>query len=259
MAWIESHQEILQHPKTRKLAYSLEISVPTAIGHLHCLWWWAMSYAKDGDLAEYDDVDIAIGAQWMGDPETFVKALVSVGFLDLHSIDEDCKSIHDWDQYGGKLLAKREADADRKRRTRDVSITSTGHPPDIHRTAQVEKKTKENNREEERLTSFATANAAKAKRAATLPDDFSVDDEMTNWALAKGFSFQEIDEQTERFQNHAVATGRKQVDWKRSWMNWLTSPINKPHTPKTANGFGPKGPDAAYFANKAIELERQGR
>jgi hypothetical protein len=60
-----------------------------------------------------------------------------------------------------------------------------------------------------------------------LPDDFTVTDEMTNWALSKGFDFSFIEEETERFKNHAVATARTQVDWSRSWMNWLTSPYAK--------------------------------
>ena len=39
MAWIESHQEIWRHPKTKKLARLLSVSVPTAVGHLHGIWY----------------------------------------------------------------------------------------------------------------------------------------------------------------------------------------------------------------------------
>jgi len=39
VAWIESHQTLGQHPKTRKLARLLNISAPTAVGHLQFLWW----------------------------------------------------------------------------------------------------------------------------------------------------------------------------------------------------------------------------
>lgn len=101
------------------------------------------------------------------------------------------------------------------------------------------------------------ATAPKAKRATPLPEDFSVTDDMTNWALAKKFTFAQIEEETERFQNHAIATGRTQVDWTRAWMNWLTSPYAK--TNGTPNGHGQRGPDADFFANKARDLERQGR
>ena len=54
MAWIESHQELWRHPKTKKLARLLAVSVPTAIGHLHGIWYWALDFAQDGDLRRYD-------------------------------------------------------------------------------------------------------------------------------------------------------------------------------------------------------------
>jgi hypothetical protein len=48
--WIQSHQDVREHPKTRKLAARLRVNVPEAVGLLHLLWWWALSYASDGDL-----------------------------------------------------------------------------------------------------------------------------------------------------------------------------------------------------------------
>ena len=59
MAWIESHQELARHPKTRKLARRLGVNLPTAIGHLHMFWWWAMDYSKSGDITSFDAIDIA--------------------------------------------------------------------------------------------------------------------------------------------------------------------------------------------------------
>ena len=49
--WIKSYQDLGRHPKTSRLARTLGISRPAAIGHWHLLWWWALDYAKDGDLA----------------------------------------------------------------------------------------------------------------------------------------------------------------------------------------------------------------
>jgi len=40
--YIQSHEEIATHPKTRRLARALGISLPTVIGHLHLLWWWCL-------------------------------------------------------------------------------------------------------------------------------------------------------------------------------------------------------------------------
>ena len=52
MAWIESHQELRHHYKTKRLARELKVTVAAAIGHLHCLWWWAIDFAPDGDLSK---------------------------------------------------------------------------------------------------------------------------------------------------------------------------------------------------------------
>jgi hypothetical protein len=112
MAWIESHQELRDNPKTRKLARALNISIPTAIGHLQCLWWWALDYAQDGDLSKYDDYDIADAMMWEGDPPVLAEAMVAARL-----IEEDVggRRIHDWREYAGRLIERREKDRERKR------------------------------------------------------------------------------------------------------------------------------------------------
>lgn len=80
MAWIESHQELWRHPKTKKLARLLGVSVPTVVGHLHGIWYWALDFAQDGDLHQYDPEEIADAALWEGDPGQFIEALVAAGY-----------------------------------------------------------------------------------------------------------------------------------------------------------------------------------
>ena len=82
MAWIESHQEVGRHPKTKKLARLLGISLPTAVGYLHYLWWWALDFAQDGTLDRYETDDIADAMQWDGDADELVTALVKSGYID---------------------------------------------------------------------------------------------------------------------------------------------------------------------------------
>ncbi len=54
MAWIESHQALGQHPKTIRLAAILgRAQMPTVVGHLHYLWWWAFDYARDGRIGRH--------------------------------------------------------------------------------------------------------------------------------------------------------------------------------------------------------------
>ena len=115
MAWIESHAELPQHPKTRRLARRLDASIPQVVGHLHCLWWWCLTYAPDGRLDGLDAVDVADAALWDGDPELFVKALLDCGWLD---DDDGAWAVHDWWDAAGKTVARRRDAAERQRRRR---------------------------------------------------------------------------------------------------------------------------------------------
>lgn len=140
MAWIESHQSLLNHRKTGRLARALSVSKVTAVGHLHAFWWWCMDNAPTGVLAGIDPEDIADGAAWEGEPKAFIDALVYAGFVDSAPGDE---CVHDWMDYAGKLIEKREKDAERKRLARQsdpsapsptapqpIQRTSSGHPAD---------------------------------------------------------------------------------------------------------------------------------
>jgi hypothetical protein len=123
MAWIESHQTLKNHPKTKKLARKLSVSIPTAIGHLHCLWWWALDYADDGDLSKYDNEDIADAA--MLDVEyadDFVNAMIESGFIDEAN---NGYILHDWYDYAGKLIERRKANIERARKWREERAKRT--------------------------------------------------------------------------------------------------------------------------------------
>ena len=93
MAWIESHDELPTHPKTAKLSRRLGVSKPTAVGHLHFLWWWCLTHRPDGVLHGMDADEIADAAGWDADPVAFVDALFAAGWLD---DDGENLSVHDW-------------------------------------------------------------------------------------------------------------------------------------------------------------------
>ena len=120
MAWIESHQEVGRHPKTKKLARLLGVSLPAAVGHIHYLWWWALDFAQDGSLDKYDDDDIADALQWDGEASQLIDALIASGHID---VTDTGLVIHDWIDYAGKLLERREKDRARKRNTAKTSRT----------------------------------------------------------------------------------------------------------------------------------------
>lgn len=127
MAWLESHQSLLQHPKTKRLSRLLGVSQVTAIGHLHVLWWWSLDYAQDGSLAKYHPDEIADAAMWEGDPELFVSALLDSGF-----VDEEGLELHDWLDYAGKLVDQKQKNAERMREAR--AKRKKERAPHVHRT-----------------------------------------------------------------------------------------------------------------------------
>lgn len=120
MTYIEAHSELRDHPKTKLLKRVLGTSIAAVVGHLQCLWWWVMDYAPSGDLTGYPNAVIANAAEWEGDPDAFVNALLGcsvrqggAGFLEF--TEGGRLVVHDWHDYGGKLICRRWVDAYRKR------------------------------------------------------------------------------------------------------------------------------------------------
>ncbi len=109
MAWIEVHQSLLTHRKTIELAGLLNLPEVYAAAHLVALWSWSLDNAPDAALPVSERI-IARAAQWEGDASDFVQALLVSGFLD---VDADRYFIHDWDDYAGRLIEKRKANAAR--------------------------------------------------------------------------------------------------------------------------------------------------
>lgn len=121
MVWIESHAALKDHPKTRKLARLLNVSLAAAIGHLHGLWWWAMEYAEDGDLHRYDAAEIAAGGLWEGDPAIFIDSLCEAGLMD-GTTGSNNLAIHDWMDYAGRLVEIRRRKADSMKLKRAATL-----------------------------------------------------------------------------------------------------------------------------------------
>lgn len=118
MTWIESHSELRDHPKRKRLSRKLGLDLYQTIGLLNCLWWWVMDYAPDGDLSRFDSADIADGLDFPGDPDELMGALRFAGFV-------DGDLVHDWDAYGEKLFRRREANAQRMRAARAEHVQNT--------------------------------------------------------------------------------------------------------------------------------------
>lgn len=116
--WFEAHDSLPRHPKTLELSRLLKLNQYEAVGLLWLLFDWGLVAAqKDGELPKMQPYHIARALEW---PEKkadqLSSALVSSGFLDLR---DGAYYIHDWYDYAGKLMDKREADREKMRRYRD--------------------------------------------------------------------------------------------------------------------------------------------
>ena len=133
MAWIELHQSVWTHKKTIMLAALLDIDEIYAAAHMSKLWTWALDNAQDGDLSGLPARVIAFGAGWKGDADEFVRAAIKAGWLD--ETDEGLV-IHDWYDYAGRLIEKREANRERMRKARakkkDERATNVQRTNDEH-------------------------------------------------------------------------------------------------------------------------------
>lgn len=125
MPYIESDTALPGHHKTVRAARLLSCRRSEIIGCLHCLWSWALTNAQDGDLSGFDVETIAEAADWPGDADAFIQALLDCGKKGLGDTprgpgflekDEDGRIIlHDWfTQGGGKLVEHRQNDAYKK-------------------------------------------------------------------------------------------------------------------------------------------------
>ena len=115
-AYIELHEEVFQHTKTRRLTRALGLKVPKdipqIIGHLAMLWAWSASATDEGSLNGYDADDISDAAGWRDDPQKFFSALVDSGFVDY---DGSTYSIHDWDINIGRIAKRQQKERVRNR------------------------------------------------------------------------------------------------------------------------------------------------
>jgi len=121
VAWIKSHDEIGEHPKTLILAEELKVPIAHAVGLLHLLWHFTLRYSwRKGDLTSFGDAAIARASKWDGEPIVFIKALQKSRFLDEYK-------IHDWLDFSGRLIKDRIHYEKRTHYVRKPSVTRTDH------------------------------------------------------------------------------------------------------------------------------------
>ncbi len=130
MAWLQIHQTLKDHRKLLSAADMLDITPPYMMGLLVSFWLWSLDNAPNGKLNGISLKIIARAAQWKGDPNRFIEALKSTGWL-----DETAQGIeiHDWHEYAGKLIDKRIDERARSRKRRLLPTISDNQPTNDQR------------------------------------------------------------------------------------------------------------------------------
>lgn len=135
MAWFEAHQTMARHPKTLKLARLIKKDRRYAVGLLHDLFSWALDCAqKDGTLPGMTADDIAAALDFTGKTGlSVVDALIESGYVEKD--EPGLYRVHDWYDYAGKFIDKREADRARKRQgtAQEFQRNSNGIPTEEQR------------------------------------------------------------------------------------------------------------------------------
>ena len=121
--WIELHGSVATHRKTWALAAALGVERVQALGHICCLWLWAIEQAQDGDLSSFPAKAICEAAGWQKRPAVLLAALVASGYVD------ENMQIHEWDEYVGRLMDKRETDRKRQAEKRAKERGQSGERP----------------------------------------------------------------------------------------------------------------------------------
>lgn len=251
MAWIESHQDLRSNPKTKRAARQLGTTVPAVMGHLHCLWHWALDHAFSGDLSPFDPEDIAEAAEWDGDADTFVKVLTNcgpgdkAGFLEVDgpTAEGGCGLLvlHDWAEFTAHLRERREASkaanherwhVKRKRPDPDCSLCtvprdsertphgersdSEGPPSGLHRPTDLPEPT------EPEIKGVTSHGKPRSDRATRLPSGWkpSPEPELVAAIGGQGAAAREFEKFCDYWHAKAGKDGRK-VSWQATWRNWL--------------------------------------
>jgi hypothetical protein len=97
-------REAFRHPKTLDLAARLGIPHPYAFAHVCYLLNAAADIAPQGNIGKWPNGVIARCGEWLGDPDTFVEALIASGWLDRHRDAQTRLLIHDWPDHAERFV-----------------------------------------------------------------------------------------------------------------------------------------------------------
>ena len=117
------------HRKVKRLARSLRVGVPTALGYLVHGWCDTMHQAEAGVLQGYTQGEVTLAFGYRGDPKRFVKAMIDAGWLEK---TQKGYVVHDWPEHQGDIVEQRAKWRERKQKQRDKEKDVTRDSRDGH-------------------------------------------------------------------------------------------------------------------------------
>jgi hypothetical protein len=129
LPWIKVSVDLPRHKKSMLLAARLDD--PKAWVYVVQFWCWIAEHEATGDIEGPDAaVLVARGAGWAGDVDEFCRHMVAVKFLDLIP---GGFHVHDWDEWAGAHVTKKQKDAARKAKSREEQAQSPDSPQPVTR------------------------------------------------------------------------------------------------------------------------------
>lgn len=118
--WIKVEGRVVSHPKTLHLAELWGCDPLTVVGFLVSFWDYLLEYQSDGQASgvrpsQLEKLAASCQQRALAVHLTVLDALKESGF-----VDPDGR-VHDWEDYAGALVTRRQRDRDRKRGGRTVS------------------------------------------------------------------------------------------------------------------------------------------
>lgn len=167
MAWIEFHDTVAEHYKTKDLARYMGWDVNAATGALARFWLWCTKFADDGDLRKHNDERLGDPVGLSGDEaKKFVAAMVQSCWIDRKPYFR----VHDWWDYAKSFLKGRYKDEPEKWH-RIKELYERKAPELLRSSSRVTLATDRQYRQTEQ-TDIQTSVAAKKTAALTPQADF---------------------------------------------------------------------------------------
>lgn len=171
--WCRLYSQFRNSFKVRHLATSLGIREVHARGHLVSLWCWVTDYRPDGNLKNVIDDDIAAAADWDGDAQTFVNAMLQTKWLDKN------RKIHNWTIYAESY---RRAETKKKSR---VGKKTVSVPRQSHDSLGTVAPSREEKRGKEQSSSREELLRKKETPLAAAASIFQTKEELLAWAKSQ--------------------------------------------------------------------------